>query len=239
MVYNNNPISRLQNIIEDILNSEGHYGREILGNIFNIERNDTASLYSILIDLIHLVRESRNQIERLSDNDIYLEPIVNVERAILRLELDSSLSNFKSSLGEHTLYGLKFSADLITRKYGEVTIDEQTIASIQQDVDALIEKLFNSNLPDSLRDILIEKLHNIRTAIIKVRITGIDGLKQALESSAGALFLHRDEVIKNNENEDVQGTISLLDKLNKIVSIGNSVKELVSFSKSLFLSPPE
>jgi hypothetical protein len=237
VTYNNNPVERLYDIVLAFSEERGSF-KYVVSKFFNVDQEDKAAIYSVLIDLVVLARDSLNQIESIPGlSDLYIEPVRTVQRAILDLSIESNLYNFHSVVNDKVIYGLGFSCDVVRREFKQITISQEEVEILRQEVEGLIEKIIGSQLPSELKSVLLEKLEVIRKAFITIRITGVDGLKQALELSAGALFLNREEVIKNNEDSNVQGVISFMDKLNTFVSAANGVKELVGFAGSLLLGP--
>lgn len=235
MDYTTNPIRRLEEILNILVKNAGST-RTLLSICYEIDPNNTPAMYHALADLIKLADECKAIMEQIADNDIYIEPVVKAHKAISNIQLKELGYDSSSLVDKQTMYGLKFSVDCYKNKCGETVINKDQIASLQKDVEELINKLVESNLPSDLKQILCEKLEGIRKAFVSMRISGIEGLKSELESTAGALFLNKDEIIRNNKDENIQGVIGFLDKLNKFVSFGNGVKELVSFAKSL-ISP--
>ncbi|MCG7320235.1 hypothetical protein [Brevibacillus laterosporus] len=235
MEYNDNPINRLREILVPMQETTRTTRcRSVLAANFNIPERDTASMYKALFELITLIRKCKNVIEPIPDNSIYLEPILQAEKGVLKLSPHGEMSGFHEVVSHDTVSRLCYSADLYKRHNRERKVENEDLINLQEDVEALIEKLKDSTLPIEIQDSLIEKLNSIRKAFITIRTTGIDGIQLGLESIAGVLFLNKDEIIKNNQDENVQGVIGFLDKLNKVVQLGNGVKDLVSFfAKSL------
>lgn len=237
MFYDNNPVKRLYDISSLLKTQSTSINlNEVFSNLFLIEENDRVAQFSTLIDLVNLGRSSVKQIESIADiSERYIKPVHTVQNAILTLNLDSTLHSFKHTVTDQVLYGLEFSCDMVEREFKEVVIDHNELVTLQKEVEDLINNIIASQLPSDLKNLFIERLELIRKSFVTIRITGVEGVKQALELSAGALFLNRDKVIKNNEDSNVNGVIHFMDKLNTFVSVVNGVKELAIFAGSLLL----
>lgn len=246
--YEVNPIKRLHNLLEQILNESTMPFQDkdcgtILGEVFNIDPNDIASMYSLLVDLLKLTGECKTRINLIPNvnKDFLLRPILEVEQAIFTLKFEADFSKFNSAITKNnTMYGLLLCGEAAQQVIDEVTLNEQDLISLKTEIAELKEKIIiNTGIPQNLRKMFVEKLDSIIKAITDIRIMGVEGLKGALESSAGALFLNQDDVKENADNEGVQGFINIIRRLHEVVSFTNETKALVSSIAGFFLGSGE
>lgn len=240
--YEKNPVKRLHRLLQRFLDSDDSFSQKksniILKEVFDIDPTDRAAFYSLLVDLLHLVKECKSKIALIPNvnTEIFLAPILDVERAIFTIEFDSNTSKFRDELKKNnTMQILTFCSETLKQVIDEVSVNADDIDSLQGEVEALRENIIKSTLPPDLKKVFVEKLENILKAIIDIRIMGIDGLQKALESGAGALFLNKEEVDKNLDNEDVQGFVGVLRKINEMVNVAKNIKELAAPFLGFFL----
>src|SRR5437868_15229633 len=85
------------------------------------------------------------------------------------------------------MVGLEFGSELLSRKIGEVPIDDEILHNIQTEIDNLIETILNSEISNDLRTLLLESLNLMRQSILNYRIHGAGGIEQAIKTTLGSI----------------------------------------------------
>lgn len=235
---NVNSINRLNEIILKTLHVDnGIPIKNMWAEVFEVDCNDT---YRILYNLAELnkiienVKEEIDSIEKLN-KDIYLKPILSIERAIKVLDLNTISSGFKSRINDNTIQALAFCVDVLSREKSVEKIDEEEIKNIQKNIEEFIEEIINSDIADELKDFILKNLNNTRDAIINYRLRGLEGLKDAIEKSVGQIFYNSQLIKKNDGSEFVRRIFGILTKIELMLSIGSNGQSLLEPVTKFFL----
>ncbi|MCU4979624.1 hypothetical protein OB987_18525 [Bacillus cereus] len=117
----------------------------------------------------------------------------------------------------------------------ESTINSEEINSLIKDVDTLLENIINSDLPEDVAALLIKNLNSIRESLISYKVSGIEGMKTALEQTIGSLFINNEIITPVAQDENIKGVFNIIDKMNTVLSTGVAVKDLVGPIMGLLL----
>jgi hypothetical protein len=114
-------------------------------------------------------------------------------------------------------------------------IDTEQLDQLVNDVDELIYSIGDSELPVDIKVILVKNLNKIRESLQFYRISGIEGVRVALEQSIGSVLMNHSEILKEKEDENVRNVFGLFGKLNDFFSSINGAKDLLGPVIKIFL----
>lgn len=87
----NNPAGRLYAILSEVRKTHDTVPiKDMWAKMFGVPNGDIGGVLAVHVELVDLVRETRKSIEALADvdNETYLKPIVQIETAFSRANLD-------------------------------------------------------------------------------------------------------------------------------------------------------
>lgn len=240
MVSYDNPASRLYNFFSELRDMTADFGitiKDALMHYLKIDNpDDTAQILYGMAELIQLNKILKENILKMDINhEVYLQPIKKIEKTFAGFRLDSKVTDFLSVIDDSTMLGLQFCADTLYRKYGDLVINEEDLNQILQDVEDLSKQIINSDLPERLKELFTENLDAIRKAIINYKIWGTEGLKKTLESNIGSIILNGNLIKEKKENNNILRFFDIIDKLNKLISVGQNATGLIGSTVKLFL----
>ena len=183
--------------------------------------------------LIQLTLDGEKLINGLDgiDRERYLEPITAIQHALSQVNLDQSWNTFQERMAGNTLSSLLFVSDMLSVCAGEKVIDEASLTELIADVNTMLEKLLEVQLPEDLKEDLLDHLEDIRSAIIDYRFLGSERLKKTFDNSLGLILRRRDEMqeVGNSEGEGMLSDfVGLMSKLGGMVSVGKQLGELMA-----------
>jgi hypothetical protein len=254
----NNPASRLHLQLETIRNkvkttkpttTARNSGAEIklrtvLADVSGNNETETVKLFLFLVDLANLARKSAEAIKTVPNinHKTYIDPLQKIEKGLLSTNVDVLAKTFaKRVLTEIDMLSLRVCADMLSTVYVDTTIPANDITALQKDVESLLADVMKTNLPNDLRDFLIDNLEKMRQALLGYRIRGNQGIREVVESALGASFLRRDELIEQAKDETKRKTLekffAVIEKATKILSLAEKVKTLAAPAMALLLPP--
>lgn len=213
--------------------SEKETARKVWSEVFQVEPKNTSELLKMLADLIDLVHDTKESLDRLNniDHELYKKPFEKIERSLSRLNLDTQWKQSKDELDDSTLFGLEFCADQLGRASIYASVQTPNLGDLLDDLDQLTENVSDSDLPQDLKMLLIKNLEAIRRSILAYKIKGLEGIEYEIERGIGSLLLHKDEIFSSRastESSDVWSSyFKVLERLHKVVALARETKELV------------
>jgi hypothetical protein len=193
---------------------------EVWARIFGLDKDDRAAVLHGVAELIQLVLLTKQQILALPDirHELYTPPLNRIAQVLGEIPLTQRWQQFVANFDPLVLNGVAFCADALARYHVEQPIEQEALKDLKNKVEALTAEVLESSLPPALRQLILEKLEVIRSAIIWYRVRGADGLRVALESSVGALVLNRASAPDKSKVEELTTFVSLLNSLGELAS---------------------
>ncbi|UBR28714.1 hypothetical protein LCG60_19035 [Bacillus sp. SD-4] len=232
-----NPASKLHTLLTEAyddckgVSSYNTDFRVTWAKVFGIDPNDSTALLSSMNSTFQLFLTTKEYImqhDRLN-NERNLKFLYNIENALSSMNFEGDMSHFMSFINSETLTALSFIGDHMSFIYDlhESKIDTQEISDLISEIDTLVENITASNLPEDIKSLLFKNLDSIRSSLISYKISGIEGMKTALEQTIGSLFMNNEIITPVAQDENVKGIFNIIDKMNTVLSTGVAVKDLV------------
>jgi hypothetical protein len=208
----NNPVMRLYLVLEEARTKDPGWGvGKIWADVFSTGA-DSLELHLRLAELIQLVYDAQRTIEQLDDpnQSDFLAPFEKITRLVGTINLDQQWNKMREAyLDPMTMKLLWLAANAVSAQAGEISIREERLGELQAEVEALMKEVLDTAFSEELKAILVEKLKEIHTAILAYRISGLRGLRQAVESSLGAILFNEAEFKRPQDEKTTQFRIKL------------------------------
>ncbi|PGE86636.1 hypothetical protein COF01_15400 [Bacillus pseudomycoides] len=239
-----NPAYKLHNLLEKAYKECEAYDstpdfRSTWAKVFEINPDDTSALLTSVNSLLSLFLTTQEYIKNNDklNNDRNLKFLKRIERSLSSLNIDGTMSTFKSYMNSETLTALSFISEHMSFVYDfhESVINAEEISNLVSEIDKLVENITLSDLPEDIKSLLFKNLHTIRSSLISYKISGIDGMKTALEQTIGSLFMNNEVITPVAQDDNVKGIFNIIDKVNSILSTGVAAKDLIGPIFSLLL----
>ena len=121
-------------------------------------------------------------------------------------------------------------SDNLSLRGGEELIPEEELASLQADVEDIINKVVDSDLEDEIKRVLFDGLESVRNALLNYQMFGAEGIRQSLDRNFALPFRYSDEFIRASGNDEGKNIVSaffeFLKKLNIAASTGLKVNKI-------------
>jgi hypothetical protein len=239
-----NPALRLHFLLEQTyfknVNNPNESFRSAWAKTFNIDERNTAGFLEQFGNLFNLYMETRKCIldnDRLN-NQKNSEYLARIGRSVSLINLEGTMAQFVNSINPEILTALYYMSESLSFAYSFTqndVIDTEQLDQLVNDVDELIYNIGDSGLPVDVKVILVKNLNKIRESLQFYRISGIEGVRVALEQSIGSVLMNHSEILKENEDENVRNVFGLFGKLNDFFSSINGAKDLLGPVIKIFL----
>jgi hypothetical protein len=219
----NNSGARLYEVLIELRSKNNTDIKNALMSTLNYEKSLSSNAYYAYADLLTLVRQTRHDLSYVPDNDLYLETINKIENALILsgMSMETPINQFINKY-DSFLTELRFCAHAISQYKGDdASISDEELSKLIEDVNSFENKVLSTAISNELTEFIIDRISEIRSAIILYKIKGPEGLKKAIESSVGAVYVNR-ELILHEENSKgiVKHFFEILGQINLLVTMG-------------------
>ena len=168
--------------------------------------------------------------EQTINQGLYLKQITEVKRGLSLLSINSgSWGAFLAILNDNFMISLLLMSENISIRGGEEVISEENLATLQANVDDIINRVADSELDTEFKQVLLDGLESVRQAILNYRVTGAEGIRNAVDRNVGSYARYRDDFERASETEDqniIHAYKSVINEVNVAISTALKLKQL-------------
>ena len=238
-----NPAGRLLAILEEAekigKKNTKQKCREVWAQVLKVEVTETEKLFTGYLAIMNLTSLAKRSLEELDDVDpeLHLSPFNRLQQGFSTVGFNHQWEQFNKFLDPATITGMKHCSHILSTTVGEKIITQQVLDELKEEIEQLQKRVMQANLSEELRALLFEKLEEMYKAVIDYNVNGANGMKQALESTIGGLWLAY-EPVKNEVKEGnsvVEEVLAFVDKYKNTVA-NAVVKQITSSTIGFVIS---
>jgi len=227
------PTSRLVAILETFVKqSPSTTLRETWASTFDVEPADVGEILYRVADVIHLVHDAKKIVltaVRDRNEELHLKAFNRLENSLSQVNLAATSQSMIVEVNA-SLEGLRFSVDLLSHLDLTSEIDSELLASLQSDVESLIDDVVNSDLAQAAKALLTNRLEALRQAILGIRLYGIGHSEEAIDALFGVVVRMQSEI------KSAKGGAKLFDRM--LATLEKGYKTLAVTDKLVKLAAP-
>ena len=184
-----NPATRLKKIVRDTQHLNGSY-RQAWASYFGIQATDTVEIARHLLMVIDVFKEVREVVSRHrseAEVGIIFAPIANFEGIIFPPNLDTA---FQSMNRTQIFQPLNLCENIIAEHEALAdTLGKSERDDLNLEVEELMRKVGNSDLPDDVKKKVVEKLEEVRSALFEYELTGTGRLRRTCQDLVSTITM--------------------------------------------------
>ncbi|MCY1305134.1 hypothetical protein D9M70_549190 [compost metagenome] len=146
----------------------------------------------------------------------------------------------KALLDDTTMLGLQFGAERLGREGPtSAVIKSEEISQFLSDLQALLARVLDSDLPKDLKHLFARNLEQLRHALIAFRISGVEGLVDELDRSIGSVLRHQSDIKQQAGDEGkelFQTFFQLMERMNQAVTFAQNAQAIAAPTMTALLS---
>ena len=192
--------------------------------------NNLEDLNNLLGNLITDVGECERTVvqDTRINESLYLKHIAKVKLGLLSVN-SGTWEGFRKIFDEGLLDALQLISENISAYKGEEFISEENLATLQSDVEDVINRVVDSDLEDVLKNVLFDGLEAVRNAILNYEMFGAEGIRNAVDRNVGSYARYRCD-FERAEDSEIREVIcaykKVLNEVNAIISTALKFKQL-------------
>lgn len=223
-----NPTRRLYEILAkakqhgQTMEPSGHYPpvRKVIAHVFEINPEDTISVYRCLGLLSDALIWTSNQIENsdIKQKSNYTRNLPTFRRAIENGNINNSWEVFRNDLSDEAMADLLHTASRLGEIHAEISLSKEELKELSDELAELIELFHNSEIDHELRIAILDLLVTAQGIIGEYRIRGGEALKKIIELALGKIMTKGVDLSKEQDPTVLQKLGAFLAKLDALYS---------------------
>lgn len=183
----NNPAGRLAMILNNLRQVKNKALGDAWVEVLGVDKKDTGELIQRVALVSRLVDDTEAQIKSQKDlnHGLYLRWTPLVREVFTNLNFRASVNDVNGRLTPEAMTGLEFCDEILSRSCPERTLDPQKLAEVIQEVKSLIDQVIASELPNDLKEFVLDKLDLLLRALEMYQVAGIGPIATALDTIIG------------------------------------------------------
>lgn len=214
----------------------------MVGAALDVDPNNDLAIIESLILLHGLLTETEKILSSIEgiDHSKYLRNFPQLKRALLTTNLDADsrgFSTFSNALSPVVLQTVEFCAERVSENFKEEVIPHEELEEVDAQIASTFDFITGANLEPRLKELALDLLATLRSAIADYRIRGLRGLEASIEVSIGRLHLYYLREKKEGRTppmENLRRVLDLILKLENLVAKAQSyIPALPAFIENL------
>jgi|JI10StandDraft_1071094.scaffolds.fasta_scaffold901342_1 hypothetical protein len=178
---------------------------------------------------IRTVEEAREQIQALSgdpNRDLFLAAVENISQKLNEVDLRENWGRYGSVFDTRAITLLELCSRAIEHRQTVAPPTAEGIQSVLEEVLAAREALEAADIEEDARKLLLDMLRDVERALLAYEISGLSGLRRAVERTVGAAILNQRELEPSRSNAAVKQVFSALGKALALAKSVDFVRQL-------------
>ncbi len=235
-VASDNVVGRLYSIIKMIQKHQGGNTETALIEVFSLNENDVASIYSSYAKLFTMILDGKHQIEMYSpkNKDKHLKTLDNVISGLIKIKfnaprnpINNGLDDFKNHFNANLMLSLEYCADYLSDFSKEIRLEETELKSLSDEINNMISELMDSEINNELKIVITYHFKKIRDSFLNYSLFGTEGIKNEVSTAVGSLLLNGNAITNARDKNIFGKAFEILTKVNTMINIGNKGTKLL------------
>lgn len=187
----------------------------------------------LLVELADRALEQASELAEDPSQDLYVGIIEEIVKTLQQLDMRGNWNTHLPAFNQRTLALLETCERAVDR---QITIEpptKETLAQVLAAIQEAIDSVLQADMEAEARLILLEMLREVERALLTYEISGLAGLRRAVERTLGAAFLHKGILgqsrapgIVKKTFKALSGALSLLKNLDFITQLPEKARDV-------------
>ena len=224
-----NPAARLYALLREAKRQTPDMSiRDVWMTVFSVEKKNLVEMMRCLIALSDLADRVEGEVLKLDvKHEIFLKHLPTVRRVVGGFNLDAPWKETRNLLAEEVLTSLEFCSERLNAIRPEKALPAEEFGEISKQVSDLFSTIDQADLPEDLRQVLLNVTQMLQDTLTQYRISGVDGLRQELFVVLDRLQRVHNQLNQEKMNPAVQALFKALGYWDTITSVALNTPQLL------------
>lgn len=188
--------------------------------------------------LIEVAERAQAQVAELAadpSQELYTEALTAIVQTLQKLDMRENWSNYAVAFSPRALTLLEVCERAAARHLNVIPPSEDALKEVLTDIQEAINELLKADVEDEVKQLLLEMLREVEGALLAYAISGLAGVRRAVERTFGVAVLHRNTLERSRARETIKrtfkalaGAINLLRNVEFLRQLSEKVGEILS-----------
>jgi hypothetical protein len=209
----------------------------ILAEVLGVEANSD-NFYESFVDFIKLAKFVRIQIDELKGQagyDNYVRIIDSIIGVLVKLDMRESWTSYVAAFDTRGLAQLEIGEQMLASGIRAKPPTKEMLDGLLRDIRESIDEVLEADLEADVKQLLLEALRVVERALLAYDVSGLPGLRAAIERTIGIGHAHFDRFDKSREPDVVNrafakigSVITTLRNIDFVLQLPEKVEKLMS-----------
>jgi hypothetical protein len=163
--------------------------------------------------LVEVAERAQAQVAELTadpSQELYTDALAAIVKTLQKLDMRDNWSNYVAAFSARTLALLETCERTVARQLNVMPPSEDALQEVLADVQEAISDLLKADVEIEVKQILLEMLREVEGAILAYAISGLAGVRRAVERTLGVVVLHQKTIEQSRGREAIKRTFKAL-----------------------------
>jgi hypothetical protein len=209
MVGRENHVARFLNFAQKLSQRGDTAPDGVIAETLGAEAN-TPEFYRRIPELIDLAKRARVQIDELAGQpgcNLFMDAINSIISVLERLSMRENWTNYLPVFNARALGQLEICVHIIETWMPLKKPTQEMLDELLQGIRESIDEVTEADLEVEVKQLLLEMLRGVERALLAYEVSGLYGLRIAVERSIGSTMLHYDSLMKSKRGDVVKQSL--------------------------------
>ena len=232
-----NYVARLRNLAQILANRRDSGVPVVLGEVLGADPN-SVEFFRRVVSFVELPKLARKQVDELTGHDsqeLYAQAIDDIVNILEKLDMRENWNNYLPAFSYRTLALLETCERAVAHRLTVKQPGEEVLAELLRDIQEAIQEVLDAETEAEVKQLLLEMLREVEGALLAYKVSGLAGLRRAVERTLGAVKLHQ-QLFEQSQSPGVikrtfkvlGSVLSTLRNLDFIAQLPEKVRDLLS-----------
>lgn len=188
--------------------------------------------------LVEVAERAQAQVAELAadpSQELYTEALTAIVQTLQKLDMRDNWSNYVAAFSARTLALLETCERAAARHLNVIPPSEDVLKEVLANIREAINDLLKADVEDEVKQLLLEMLREVEGALFAYAISGLAGVRRAVERTLGVAVLHQKTLEQSRARETIKrtfkalaGAITLLRNVDFLRQLPEKVREILS-----------
>ena len=232
-----NYVARLRSLAQTLANRRDSGVPVVLGEVLGADPNTVEFLRRVVL-FVELPKLARKQVDELvgdHSQELYAEVIDSITNILEKLDMRENWNNYLSPFSYRNLAVLEICERAVAHRLTIKPLGEEVLAELLRDIQEAIQEVLDADIEPEVKQLLLEMLREVEGALLAYNVSGLAGLRRAIERTLGVVVLHQQLFEQSRSPGVIKRTfkvlgsvLSTLRNLGFIAQLPEKVRDLLS-----------